>query len=200
MNGIAAEGAGDQLRILGFAGSLRTGSYNGALLRSARELAPAGLAIEIYESIELPLFNEDVEAQGDPEPVSAFKAAIGGADALLIATPEYNYGVPGVLKNAIDWASRPPGRGPLDGKLAAIIGASVGTVGSARAQQQLRQTFAFTNTLAMLQPEVLVGRAHQKFDRDGRLSDEATRTFLRHYLQTFHGWATRILHAALIAR
>lgn len=114
MNGIATEiaaSAGDQLRVLGFAGSLRAGSYNGALLRAARELAPAGLAIEIYESIELPLFNEDIEAQGDPEPVAAFKAAIGEADALLIATPEYNYGVPGALKNAIDWASRPSGRG-----------------------------------------------------------------------------------------
>lgn len=201
MDGIAARvavGVDDQLRVLGFAGSLRACSYNGALLRSARELAPAGLAIEIYESIELPLFNEDIEAQGDPEPVAAFKAAIGEADALLIATPEY-YGVPGVLKNAIDWASRPPGRGPLDGKLAAIIGASVGTVGTARAQQ-LRQVFAFTNTLAMLQPEVLVSRAHQKFDRDGHLSDEATRTFLRQHLETFHGWATRILHGALIPR
>ena len=111
-----------------------------------------------------PLFNEDVEAQGDPEPVAAFKMAIRKADAIMVVTPEYNYGVPGVLKNAIDWASRPPGRGPLDGKLAAIIGASPGMVGSARAQQQLRQTFAFTNTLAMLQPEVLVSRAHQKFE------------------------------------
>src|SRR5688572_12364220 len=203
MDGIAARisvGAADQLRVLGFAGSLRAGSYNGALLRAARELAPAGLAIEIYESIELPLFNEDIEAQGDPEPVAAFKAAIGEADALLIATPEYNYGVPGVLKNAIDWASRPSGRGPLDGKLAAIIGASVGTVGSARAQQHLRQVFAFTNTLAMLQPEVLVGRAHQKFDRDGHLSDEATRIFLRQFLETFHGWATRMLQGSLIPR
>ena len=203
MDGITAgitAGAGEELRVLGFAGSLRAGSYNGALLRSAQEMAPAGLAIEIYESIDLPLFNEDIEAQGDPEPVAAFKMAIAEADAVLIATPEYNYGVPGVLKNAIDWASRPPGRGPLDGKLAAIIGASVGTVGSARAQQQLRQVFAFTNTLAMLQPEVLVGRAHQKFDRDGHLSDEATRTFLRQYLETFHGWATRMLQAALIAR
>ena len=105
-----------------------------------------------------------------------------------------------MLKNAIDWASRPPGRGPLNGKVAGIIGASPGTVGSARAQQQLRQVFAFTNTLAMLQPEVLMGRAHQKFDRDGRLTDEATRTFLRQYLETFHGWATRMLQAGLIAR
>ncbi|HEV3486361.1 MAG TPA: NAD(P)H-dependent oxidoreductase [Vicinamibacterales bacterium] len=195
-----ATGAGDPLRVLAFAGSLRARSYNGALLRSAQELAPEGMVIDIYESIELPLFNEDVESHGDPGPVAAFKAAIRDADAILIATPEYNYGVPGVLKNAIDWASRPPGQTPLNGKLAGIIGASPGVIGTARAQQQLRQAFAFTNTPAMLQPEVLVGRAHEKFDRNGRLSDEATRTFLRQYLETFHAWATRLLHGALIPR
>jgi chromate reductase len=158
------------------------------------------MSIEIYESIELPLFNEDVEAQGDPAPVAAFKAAIREADALLVATPEYNYGVPGVLKNAIDWASRPPGRSPLAGKLAGIIGASPGMIGSARAQLQLRQAFAFTNTLAMLQPEVLVSRAHEKFDREGRLSDEPTRRFLGQYLETFQGWATRMPSAMLLPR
>ena len=191
-------GERDLLRVLAFAGSLRARSYNRALLHSAAELAPAGMVIDIYESIALPLFNEDVEAEGDPGPVAAFKAAIGEADALLIATPEYNYGVPGVLKNAIDWASRPAGRAPLNGKVAGIVGASPGIIGTARAQQQLRQAFAFTNTLAMLQPEVLVGRAHEKFDRDGRLSDEATRTFLRQFLETFHEWATRMLHGSLI--
>jgi chromate reductase len=192
----AAQGSDDSVRVLGLAGSLRKGSYNRALLRVARELAPAGLAIEIYESIDLPLFDEDAEARGAPEPVAAFKAAVRQADAVLIATPEYNYGVPGVLKNAIDWASRPPREAPLDGKLAGIIGASTGMVGSARAQLQLRQAFTFTNTLAMLQPEVLVSRAHEKFDRDGCLADEATRTFLQQYLETFHRWATRQLCAA----
>lgn len=199
MNGFvtdAAPGAGDSVRVLGFAGSLRAGSYNRALLRSAQELAPAGMVIEVYESIDLPLYNGDVEARGDPEPVAAFKAAIRQADALLIATPEYNYGVPGVLKNAIDWASRPPRGAPLDGKLAGIVGASPGMVGSARAQMQLRQAFSFTNTLAMLQPEVLVSRAHEKFGRDGRLSDEATRQILQQYLDTFLEWATRRLCAA----
>jgi chromate reductase, NAD(P)H dehydrogenase (quinone) len=198
MNGVVTwpvQGTGDAVRVLGFAGSLRKGSHNRALLRAARELAPAGLAIEVYESIDLPLFNEDAEARGDPAPVAAFKAAVHQADAVLIATPEYNYGVPGVLKNAIDWASRPPGRAPLNGKLAGIIGASTGIIGSARAQLQLRQAFTFTNTVAMLQPEVLVGRAHEKFDRDGRLTDEATRTFLQQYLETFHRWATRQLCA-----
>src|SRR5687767_9199343 len=183
-----AAGTDDVLRVLGFAGSLRARSYNGALLRSAQELAPAGMAIEIYESIELPLFNEDIEAQGDPEPVATFKTAIREADALLIATPEYNHGVPGVLKNAIDWASRPPRGAPLGGKLAAIIGASPGMVGSARAQTQLRQAFNFTNTYAMLQPEILVGRAHEKFDAEGRLVDETTRVFLAKFLASFHAW------------
>src|SRR5919106_1134230 len=181
--------------VAGICGSLREGSFNKGLLRAAVEVAPAGMEIAIYTRLgDIPPYNDDVFQKGDPEPVADLKKFIAEADAILIATPEYNYGVPGVLKNAIDWASRPPGRGPLDGKLAAIVGASVSTVGSARAQQQLRQVFAFTNTLAMLQPEVLVSRAHQKFDRDGRLSDEATRTFLRQYLETFQAWATRILH------
>jgi len=199
---LAGNGTGDEtpLRVLAFSGSLRAGSYNAALLRAAQELAPPGLAMTIYDSIELPMFNEDVEARGDPYQVADFKAAIRAADVLLIATPEYNYGIPGVLKNAIDWASRPAGRAPLNGKLAAIIGASVGIVGSARAQLQLRQAFTFTNTLAMLQPEVLVSRAHEKFDSEGRLSDEPTRSFLRRYLGTFHGWARGIMQGALIAR
>src|ERR671914_3099767 len=175
MVGGTAAGTGDMLRVLGFAGSLRARSYNGALLRSAQELAPAGMAIEIYESIELPLFNEDIEAQGDPGPVAAFKQAIRMADALLIATPEYNHGVPGVLKNAIDWASRPPRDSVLAGKPAAIFGASPGITGTARAQSQLRQAFVFTNTPALTQPEILVFRAHEKFDADGNLVDEPTR-------------------------
>lgn len=199
LSGTAADD-GSLLHVLAFAGSLRARSFNRALLRAAQELAPPGMAIRIYRSIDLPLFNEDTEALGDPEPVAVFKASIREADLLLIATPEYNYGIPGVLKNAIDWASRPAGQAPLNGKLAAIVGASVGVVGSARAQLQLRQAFTFTNTLAMLQPEVLVGRAHEMFDRDGRLSDEATRTFLRQFLETAYGWATGMLHGALSAR
>jgi chromate reductase len=190
-----APGALASVRVLGFAGSLRAGSYNRGLLRAARELAPTGMQIEIHDLIDVPLYNGDVEQGGDPTPVAAFKAAIREADALLISTPEYNHGVPGVLKNAIDWASRPPGRSPLGGKLAAIIGASPGRTGSARGQAQLRQAFDVTNTYAMLQPEVLVARAHEKFDADGRLTDEATRTFLRQFLDTFHAWATAHLRA-----
>jgi chromate reductase len=176
------------LRVLGFAGSLRAGSYNRALLRAAAELAPAGMRIEIADLADIPLYNGDVEAQGDPVPVAAFKQAIRGADAILVACPEYNHGVPGVLKNAIDWASRPPKGSPLNGKRAGIIGASTGMIGSARGQVQLRQAFVFTNTYAMLQPEVLVARVHEKVDAEGRLTDEVTRKFLGQYLATFGDW------------
>jgi chromate reductase len=179
------------VRILGFAGSLRAGSYNRALLRAAQEVAPAGMTIETYDLAPIPLYNADVEARGFPEPVVAFKAAIGAADAILIATPEYNHGVPGVLKNAIDWASRPARESPLGGKPAAIMGASPGMIGSARAQVQLRQAFTFTNTPVMMLPEIIVGRAKEKFDAEGRLTDEVTRKFLGTYLEAFRVWIER---------
>jgi chromate reductase, NAD(P)H dehydrogenase (quinone) len=184
------------LTVCGIAGSLREKSYNRALLRSARELAPEGMEIRICDRMaELPLFNEDVEAAGDPEPVRALKRAIDEADALLIATPEYNHGVPGVLKNAIDWASRPPRGSALAGKPAAILGASPGATGTARAQSQLRQAFVFTQTHAVLQPEILVFRAHEKFDAEGRLTDERTREFLGRLLRELAAH-TRMLLAA----
>lgn len=176
------------LRVLGIPGSLRRGSFNRALLRAAAELAPEGLRIEIYDLREVPLYDGDVEAAGDPPGVVAFKDAIRAADAVLFACPEYNHGVPGVLKNAVDWASRPPGTSALGGKLAGVIGASPGLTGSARGQSQLRQAFAFTNTYAMLQPEVLVAQAHQRFDREGRLTDETSRGFLAQYLTAFDAW------------
>jgi len=171
--------------VVGFAGSLRRGSYNRALLRAAVELAPAQLHIETHELDALPLYNGDVEAAGVPQSVEELRAAIRQADALLIATPEYNHGVPGVLKNAIDWLSRPPRGSALNGKVAAVMGASPGMTGTARSQSQLRQAFVFTNTYALLQPEVLVARAHEKFDADGRLIDQGTRDFLATFLQRF---------------
>jgi chromate reductase len=150
----------DRLRVCGLAGSLRKASYNRALLRAAQELAPPDLEIVTFDRLgELPPYNADVEAQGDPEPVAALKEAIGAAAGLLIVTPEYNFGVPGVLKNAIDWASRPPRNSVLSGKPTAVIGASPGMLGTARAQMSLRQSLVFTNTPVMLQPEILVGRA-----------------------------------------
>lgn len=187
-----AESAPRGARVLGICGSLRAGSYNRGLLRAAQELAPAGMEIAIFEGLgKIPLYDDDVEGRGDPEPVAAFKSAIQSADALLFATPEYNYGIPGPLKNAIDWASRPAGRSVLMGKPAAIMGATMGNYGTVRAQMSLRQVFLFTQTQALLQPEVLVARAHEKFDPSGRLVDEATRKVIGLQLQAFAAWIAR---------
>jgi chromate reductase len=180
------------LRVCGIAGSLRQGSFNRALLRAAQELAPPGMEIAAFDIAPVPLYNADVEAAGDPPPVIALKTAIGEADALLIATPEYNFGIPGVLKNAIDWASRPPGKSPLNGKPAALMGATPGIGGTGRAQMSLRQSFVFTQSLALLSPEVLVARAGEKFDASGRLTDEATRGFVRKLLEALAAWTLRL--------
>lgn len=179
------------LQILGFAGSLRRASYNRALLEAARQSAPEDMAIEVFDLAAIPLYNGDVEAEGLPEGVRQFKQAIAGADGVLMATPEYNHGVPGVMKNAVDWASRPPGAAPLGGKPVGIIGASPGITGTARGQSQLRQAFEFTNSYCMPQPELLVFKAHEKFDDQGRLTDSATAEYLRRYLAAFAAWVRR---------
>jgi chromate reductase, NAD(P)H dehydrogenase (quinone) len=170
--------------VVGFAGSLRRGCYNRALLRAATELAPPRLHIAIHELDGIPLYNGDIEAAGVSPSVMQLRDAIRQADGLLIATPEYNHGVPGVLKNAIDWLSRPPRDSALNGKVAAVMGASPASP-EPRGQSQLRQAFVFTNTYALLQPEVLVGRAHEKFDADGHLVHQATRDFLATFLERF---------------
>jgi chromate reductase len=181
------------LTVLGIAGSLRAGSLNKALLRAAVELSPKNLEIRVYERLgDIPLYNADVEAKGDPEPVAAFKSAIASADALLVVTPEYNYGIPGPLKNAVDWASRPPNKSVLRDKPAAIMGASSGGIGTARAQLSLRQSFVFTNTLVMPQPEVLVARATEKFDESGKLKDDSTGKFVRQLLEALADWTLRV--------
>ncbi len=179
--------------ILAFAGSLRKGSYNRAVLRAAKELAPDSLHITIFDLQGIPLYNADVEAEGDPKRVIEFKEAIRKADGVLIATPEYNHGVPGVTKNAIDWASRPPKNAPLDEKPIGILGASPGMTGSARGQSQLRQAFEFTNSYCMPQPEILVYRAHEKFDDQGNLTDEATRKYLGKYLEALYTWVSKFV-------
>jgi chromate reductase, NAD(P)H dehydrogenase (quinone) len=171
------------MRVLGISGSLRAGSYNRALLDAARELAPSGMDIVEFDLRELPFYDGDIEAAGDPEPVKALKEAIRSADALLIATPEYNRGVPGVLKNAIDWASRPPLGSPLAGKPVAIMGASTGRGGTARAQEQLRSALEYSRANALAQPEVLVPEAYLRFDEQGQLVDEETRTRVRAMLE-----------------
>ncbi|HUX67281.1 MAG TPA: NADPH-dependent FMN reductase [Terriglobales bacterium] len=179
-------------RILAISGSLRQASLNTALLRAAQELAPPGMAISLYPGLgALPPYNQDVELAGDPAPVADLKAAVRAADALLIATPEYNYAVPGVLKNALDWLSRPAAASPLKGKPAAILGVSLGGGGTARAQLVLRQSFLFTETYAMLKPEFALARASEKFDAAGRLTDESTRQRLAEFLQALAAWSER---------
>ncbi len=161
--------------VLGIAGSLREGSYNRGLLRAARELAPEGVELEEYDLRGLPFYDGDLEAAGDPGSVTELKDAIRRADALVIATPEYNRGLPGGLKNAIDWASRPPLASPLAGKHVAIMGASTGRGGTARAQQQLRDALEFPRAIVHAEPQVLVPEAFMRFDERGELVDEETR-------------------------
>lgn len=180
------------LTVVGIAGSLRKASYNRALLRAAQALAPERMKIEIHDLDGVPLFNEDLEAAGVPQAVTDLRQAIAAADGLLIATPEYNHGVPGVLKNAFDWLSRPPRKSVLQGKPTALMGATPGTTGTARGQSQLRQSFVFTDTPAMLQPEVLVGRAHERFDAEGNLTDEKVRDYLGKFLERFAAWIDRL--------
>ena len=188
---MAAKASKRPLRFLGIAGSLRRGSYNRGLIRTAVELAPDGITVEPYTLDDVPFYNGDLEAEGDPEPVVRFKRAIGAADALLIATPEYNHCVPGVLKNAVDWASRPSGKCVLNRKPAAIMGCSPGLGGTIRAQHALRQSFVFTETHVMSQPEIKLPSATPLFDPSGRLTDENTRQHLKKFLDAFALWVKR---------
>ena len=178
------------LNVLGIAGSLRERSFNRALIRAAVELAPDGMTIETFDLSPLPLFNADVEEQGDPLSVAEFKQAIRDADALLFATPEYNHGLPGVLKNALDWASRPP-ESPLNGKPAAIMGASPGRTGTARSQLQLRQTLQSTRSPTMPGPEVLVAQAHELVNGEGVLVDDKTREYVGKLREALAQWVPR---------
>jgi len=179
------------LHVLGIAGSLRKGSYNAAALRAAQALAPEGVAIEAAEIGDIPLYDEDVRAQGFPAPVQRFRNAIADADALLFVTPEYNFSVPGVLKNAIDWASRPPDQ-PFDDKPTAIMGASPGLFGTARAQYHLRQILGGLNAQLLNKPEVMIREAKSRFDEAGNLTDEATRAHVRKLLEALAAWTRRL--------
>ena len=171
-----------KIRILGFAGSLRKNSYNKVLLRTAVKLAPADVELETFDLEGLPLFSEDKESDPDVKVVQ-FKQRIRAADAILIATPEYNYSIPGVLKNAIDCASRPYGENAFDGKPVAVMGASVGMLGTARAQYHLRQCFVFLNMHALNQPEVMVPFVSDKVDANGNLTDAKSREKIAQLLQ-----------------
>ena len=180
-----------QIRILGIAGSLRRDSYNRAALRAAAELVPEGVTIDIFELDGIPGFNQD-EEQNPPAKVVELKKRVREADAILFVTPEYNYSVPGVLKNAIDWASRPYGDSAWNGKPAAIMGASIGMIGTARAQYHLRQMMVFLNMIPVNQPEVMIANAAERFDAEGKLTDDATKDFIRQLLQNLVEWTRRI--------
>lgn len=166
---------------------------NRALLVAARELAPAGMKVEIFDGLrDIPLYDADLDGPEQPEPVSRLKHAIAASDGLLLACPEYNYSVTGVLKNALDWASRPPAETPLRGKPTALLGASSGTSGTIRAQLHLRQVFVFTQTPVMLAPEVLIPNAEARFEK-GRLVDQSTRDLVRRMLEAFDHWIARFV-------
>ena len=166
------------ISVLAICGSLRKASFNAAAMRVAIELKPAGMTIEVADISQFPLYNEDVRQQGFPAPVEKLRQQIKAADALLFACPEYNYSMSGVLKNAIDWASRPPEQ-PFAGKPAAILGAAAGMAGSARAQGDLRRAFVFLDVHPLNKPEVLIGQAATKFDAEGKLTDETARNLIR---------------------
>jgi chromate reductase len=181
----------EAIRILGFAGSLRKASYNRALIRAACELVPEGMVLETFDLEGIPPFNQDLEASG-PERVKEYKARIRAADGLLIATPEYNYSFPGVLKNAIDCASRPYGDNAFEGKPVALMGASIGMLGTARAQYHLRQCCVFLNLFPLNRPEVMVPFAEKAFDAEGRLIDEKARKKVRELLDALGAWIIRL--------
>jgi len=172
----------DPITILGIAGSLRKESWNKGALRAAQALCPEGVKIEIYDIGALPLFNQD-EEKNPTAAVSHFKKAIRAADAILFASPEYNYGIPGVLKNAIDVASRPYGDSAWNGKPCAIMSAAASMGGGIRAQYQLRQSFVFLNLDAVIQPEVAIPQAMQRFDAQGNLTDDTSRKLIAQLLQ-----------------
>ncbi|HET9642537.1 MAG TPA: NADPH-dependent FMN reductase [Burkholderiaceae bacterium] len=178
-------------KILGLCGSLRAQSYNLAALKTAGELMPEGMTLEIGSIRELPLYDADLQAKGLPEPVTRLSDQIRAADAVLIASPEYNFSVPGVLKNAIDWVSRVKDQ-PFNDKAVAIMGASMGPLGTGRMQYDLRKILLFLNANALVKPEVFIGSAQTKFDEQGRLTDESTRKFIADQMQALRRWAQRI--------
>lgn len=179
------------IRVLGLSGSLRQRSLNSALLRAAAEVLPTGMTLEVFDIRPIPMYDQDLQDAGWPEPVRVFRDRIAKADALLISMPEYNYSVPGGLKNAIDWASRGP-QPPLDGKPLAIMGASPGGFGTVRGQMHLRQVCVFTNMLPLNKPELLVSKAADKFDADLNLTDAPTRQKLGELLAALAAWTHRL--------
>lgn len=181
------------VHVFAVAGSLRKDSFNKKLLRAAIELVPPGMMIHQFDGLaDIPPYNADLDVDPRPEPVRALKQMLAACDGLLIATPEYNYGIPGLLKNAIDWASRPAATSPLLGKVALLMGAATGMVGTARAQQQLRQNFTFTKTVVLPPPEILIAKAAEKFDSEGRLIDDMAKQIIGERLKALGEWIHKL--------
>jgi chromate reductase len=180
--------------ILGISGSLRQGSFNTALLHFAARSLPEGAHMEIGRIDDMPLYNDDVRVKGYPPPAQRLREQIAAADLVLIVTPEYNYSIPGVLKNAIDWASRPPNQ-PFEGKPIGIMGASTGMLGSARAQYHLRQCFVFLNAPVLSRPEIMVAHARDRFDEQGNLTDVSTQQHVVKFLQALVAFSARMKRA-----
>lgn len=175
------------ITIAGISGSLREGSFNTATLQAATELAPEGVTVSMHTLHGIPLFNEDVEAEGWPDAVAELREKVDPADGVLFATPEYNYSIPGVLKNAIDWLSRPTGKGVITGKPAAVLGASPSAFGTVRAQSHLRQVLYYNTMPVLAGAEVMIMKAHAKVE-DGRLVDEQSRGFVQTLMEKFADW------------
>ena len=178
-------------KVLAISGSLRKASTNTMALRAAQSLAPEGMQIEIADISAIPMYNGDLHALGEPESVTALKAQLGAADAVLLASPEYNFSIPAVLKNALDWVSRPPNT-PFDGKPVAIMGVSPGPVGTARMQYHLRQVLVFMNAFTLNKPEVMINHSASKFNADGVLTDEMSRKFVGDMLVALQALAKRV--------
>lgn len=181
----------EKLKLLGLVGSLRKGSYNKALMQTALTLLPEDVTLEVFDIAEFPLFNQDI-VENPPKVITEFKAKIRASDAILIASPEYNYSIPGVLKNALDWASRPPTDNAWDGKPVAIMSASTGKLGGARMQYHLRQSFVFMNMYPINRPEFMLSNAKDYFDEEGNLKDEDTRKRLQELLKALAEWTRRL--------
>jgi chromate reductase len=181
----------DEVHILGLCGSLRRGSYNRAILRAAQEELPRDASLEIFGLEGIPSYNQDLD-DNMPGKVREFKLKVRAADAILIASPEYNYSISGVLKNAIDWASRPHGDNSWDGKPVAVMSASIGMLGGSRMQYHLRQVFVYINMFPVNKPEVIVPFAQDKIDQNGRVTDDKTRRKIRELLESLISWTRRL--------
>ena len=178
----------EKIKILGIPGSIRKKSYNRYLLEAAKELKPENVEISIFDIGEIPMYDGDLDRDGGPEPVNKFRSAIADADGILISTPEYNYSIPGVLKNAVDWASRPARESVLNMKPLAVMGTTGGMYGTIRAQIHMRQIAQSVNMMDMKRPELMIPKEQEKFDADGKLTDEAAREHLKKFMLAFENW------------